>query len=636
VTPEQWKRAKQVLEGARRHSPADRSQYVSVACSDDPELLKEVESLLNLGSTPPASKEIKEGDSARTARTEWEHLTVLAEVGRGAFGRVYRAWDPALQHEVALKLIKVDPREPDFAESVFHEARLLVKVRHPHVVSVLGARHVGSEVGIWMEFINGPTLADAVEREGPMSAVDAAAAGIAVCDALAAVHGTGLLHRDIKARNVMRDASGRVVLMDFGAGAERRVQPPGEIAGTPLYMAPELVKGAGASVASDIYSVGVLLFHLVTGEYPVTGRNIYELEAAHESGARVRLADRKPDLPPPFVEAVDRALSPDPALRFRRAVEFKDALTDATARITAPVVVPPQAAIVERWPWIAGAALVGTLLSLTLFGFLTSVWFNLIIGRTGEASRFANESAIDWPLWGLRALFAPAVYMGVMFLLGILVRWVVLLAVAVVRRVRRPSSSTLWSTIAGRLRPTQPNATIRLAALAGSVALVVTWWRFLPLLSAIGDKISTAAPGALAPLAPANVVERFLYRRSLELTMLVIVLGLYRAVRIKRDSGARLDVAATAWAAGVLAIALLMTVVPYRLTLHNDQFARVQYDGMRCYVLGQDARELLVYCPESAVPRNRIIAAGDERLRPEGTVESVFVPADQAAPAQQR
>ena len=626
MTPEQWNRAKVVLEAARRHSPSDRTQYISVACADDPELLREIESLLDLSSTPPSSKP---ADPSGPAVSQWEHLTVLAEAGRGAFGRVYRAWDPALQMEVALKLIRGDSREPDLADSVFHEARLLVKVRHPHIVSVLGARRVGPDVGIWMEFVNGLTLADAVERDGPMAPVEAAAAGIAVCDALTVVHGAGLLHRDIKARNVMRDASGRIVLMDFGAGADRRQLAGGEMAGTPLYMAPEVLKGAGASIASDIYSVGVLLFHLVTGEYPVSGRNLYELEAAHDSGAGVRLADRRPDLPTSFVEAVDRALSRHPEARFRRAVEFKEALAEATARLTAPVAVPPQAALLERWPWLAGLALAGLLLTVTLLGFLTTAWFDLALGRENVVS----ESPLDWPIWGMRAVLGPAIYMGIMLLLGILVRWVTLMLAAILRRVRpgagRGASRAAWH----RLRPAHPNAIVRLVAVVGTLALVGTVWQFADLVNAVAVKINTATVEELAPLAPDNGVQRVLYRRALEITMLIVGVGLYRALRAKRASGARLDVAATVWACAVMTIALLLTVLPFRVTLQNDQFVRAQFDGMRCYVIGQAGRDRLLFCPELGIPHNRTVSVDDPRLQVEGIYESIFTPLAQAAPS---
>lgn len=621
MTPEQWKRARLVLEGAKRHSPEDRSQYVSIACADDPELLREVESLLNLSSTSASGKV---SDPTSPALTQWEHLAVLAEVGRGAFGRVYRAWDPALQTEVALKLIKVDTRQPDFADLLFHEARLLVKVRHPNIVSVLGAKRVGPDVGIWMEFINGLTLADVVERDGPMDPGDAAAAGIAICDALAAVHGAGLLHRDIKARNVMRDASGRIVLMDFGAGADRRELPSGELAGTPLYMAPEVLKGAGASVASDIYSVGVLLFHLVTGEFPVTGRNIYELEAAHARGDRVRLADRRPDLPDSFVLAVDRALSPDPAARFRRAVEFRDALADATSHITAPVAVPGVAAAAgtERWPWVLGVSVAATLVAVTFLGFLTSAAFNVITGRTAT---FVDETPIDWTVWGVRAAIAPLVYMALMLLAGVFVRWLSILAAAVARRLLGRSPAPQLP------QPGNPNLPLRTGAVFGAAALVVIFWQFSDVVNAVTSYINDQGAAAGAPFAPANVWTRFLYRRALELTMLAVIVALYRAFQSKRRSGVALDMSAAAACITVLAVAVLMTTIPYRIMLHN-QLPRAWLDGMRCYVLGQNERERLLHCPESGPPYNRTVPIADERLQIEGINESIFVPPDQAAP----
>ena len=106
---------------------------------------------------------------------------------------------------------------------------------------------------------------------GPFSAREAAQIGVDLCHALAAVHGAGLLHRDIKATNVMREGGGRIVLMDFGAGQPFSTadQPVERIVGTPLYLAPELFKGEQPSRASDIYALGVLLYHLVTGSYPV-------------------------------------------------------------------------------------------------------------------------------------------------------------------------------------------------------------------------------------------------------------------------------------------------------------------------------------------------------------------------------
>lgn len=259
----------------------------------------------------------------------WAHLTLCEVIGRGAYGTVYRAWDPRLDRDVALKLIP-EAVDRHYAELVSEEARLLARVHHPNIVTVYGATREEGCVGIWMELIEGQTLEQILQERGRSSAREAALIGLDVCEALAAVHSAGLLHRDVKAHNVMRDRNGRIVLMDFGAGREQIL--PGEttiadLAGTPLYMAPELFHGKEATVRSDVYSVGVLLYRLVTGKVPVTARSLDEVRKAHEAGKTRRLRDERSDLPGAFVQIVERALSPDPARRFESAGAFEMALT---------------------------------------------------------------------------------------------------------------------------------------------------------------------------------------------------------------------------------------------------------------------------------------------------------------------
>ena len=245
---------------------------------------------------------------------------------------MYRARDPALAREVALKIINVPSREPARVAEVLHEGRLLARVRHPNIVTVYGAEERDGAVGIWMEFVRGRSLAEVVRAGGPMGSEEACVVGIAVCRALAAVHGAKLVHRDIKAHNVMREDGGRVVLMDFGAGWEltdrggdRAVSPTG----TPLYMAPELLSGQVPSVASDIYSLGVLLFFLVTGEHPVQGRTITDVVLAHGLGRRRLLSDARPDLSEAFVRVVERALAASPDRRYATAGAMLQALVEA-------------------------------------------------------------------------------------------------------------------------------------------------------------------------------------------------------------------------------------------------------------------------------------------------------------------
>lgn len=277
-------------------------------------------------------------DDARDASTTveggigtWAHLRLLERVGSGGFGDVYRAWDSRLGREVALKIMPATLASQDEARDFVREGGLLARVRHPHVVGVYGAETVGGTVGIWMEFVRGRTLRRIVAEDGVLGAEEAALLGITLCRATAAVHNAGLLHRDIKAHNVMREEGGRIVLMDFGLGRDiGAIAPEGtaaDMAGTPLYLAPEVLLGSPPSVASDIYSLGVLLFNLVTGKYPVEGATIEEIRRAHVQGARTLLPDARPNLPPPFVAVVERAMSPDPAQRFKTCGAMEAALS---------------------------------------------------------------------------------------------------------------------------------------------------------------------------------------------------------------------------------------------------------------------------------------------------------------------
>ncbi len=263
----------------------------------------------------------------------WAHLTLRGVLGRGAYGVVYRAWDPQLEREVALKLIS-ESEQRDHAAVVVEEGRLLARVRHPGVVTIYGAARANGFAGMWMELVEGRTLEELLQQQGRFSAREAALIGIEVCEALAAVHSAGLLHRDVKAQNVMRDHNGRILLMDFGTGRARVLSgdtPVADLAGTPLYMAPELLRGERASIQSDVYSVGVLLYRLVTGSFPVVARSLAEVREVHALGRSRRLRDERSDLPATFVQIVERALSPEVSRRYESAGALEMALTGLLA-----------------------------------------------------------------------------------------------------------------------------------------------------------------------------------------------------------------------------------------------------------------------------------------------------------------
>jgi serine/threonine-protein kinase len=308
---------------------------------------------------------------------EWGPLEIREKIGEGAFGEVFRAWDANLDREVALKLLKAEPSaRASLASTVLKEGRLLARLHHPNVVTVHGAETHEERVGLWMEFVRGRSLADLLAEQGTLGAREAALIGLDLCRALAAVHGAGLVHRDIKARNVMREEGGRILLMDFGAGGdakeveERAAQT---ISGTPLYIAPEVYARQPATARSDIYSLGVLLYHLVTGSYPVQASSLGELQAKHSRREMRLLRDERSDLPEAFVNVVERALAWDPEERFATAGRMEQALAAALGVERAAATVAPTSAARGRRPFwrIAAMAALAVLAFLVFWLFPT-------------------------------------------------------------------------------------------------------------------------------------------------------------------------------------------------------------------------------------------------------------------------
>jgi serine/threonine protein kinase len=296
-------------------------------------------------------------------RARWGHLDLLNVVARGSYGMVYRAWDTRLERLVALKLFHgaSDP------EQVMQEGRMLARVRHENVVTVYGADVIDGVAGIWMELVHGKTLDSIVKAAGPLPAREAAAIGADVARALSAVHAAALVHCDVKAQNVVRENSGRVVLMDLGAGRlapeARDTDQLSDVAGTPRYMAPELfTAGSSATKAVDIYSLGVLVYYLVSGKFPVEGKTLGELKRSHESGRVRSLASLRPDFPKPLIDIVTRAIDRDPARRPSDVAEVQSALSAVT---TAPAVEPAR-----RTPLQWGIGIAAAMAAISLAAIL--------------------------------------------------------------------------------------------------------------------------------------------------------------------------------------------------------------------------------------------------------------------------
>jgi tRNA A-37 threonylcarbamoyl transferase component Bud32 len=593
--------------------------------SDDPELT-ETRASAPAGSVAPAAS--------------WGGFRLLEELGRGAFGRVYRARDPTLDRDVALKIRKLSTAAE--AATALEEGRMLARVRHRNVVTVFGAQQIGDEVGVWMELIRGRSLAEVVRDHGPMGPEEATLIGISLCQALAAVHGAGLLHRDVKANNVMREAGGRIVLMDLGAGRDTAVADACELAGTPAYMAPEVLSGGAASAASDLYSLGVLLFYLVTSDFPVPGRTIFDIALAHSRGRRLLLPDRRPDVPEPFVRVVEHALSPaadrrpptagammaelaaaiprdagaGPAASAASGSRMDDAREESAGRAGQPPssVAAGSSPVLLRWV----AAPILALIVITSLGFLTCAAYNLSLDR---AAGFADDTAADWFTYGARSLVAPVIFVGV---IATAVRLVVSLLHGVRRLLPWAAGMSRWAS--ARIYAPVRQATVRSTTtaaqwlIAGHVAaLVLIAWRFRLLLRAVGSA-STADAAALATLRP-DAAEPLVYRGLLTIVLAVVVAAW---LPIGRRGAWRL-LSRTTVAAGLalVAISLLLLDVPYRVLYHSDA-RRVDVDGVVCHEIGQRQQELLLYCGSSPPPRVRVVDEASPALRLTTDVESIF------------
>jgi eukaryotic-like serine/threonine-protein kinase len=256
-------------------------------------------------------------------------LTVLEPLGSGAQGDVWRAYDPLLDLQVALKLRKIESGV--LAHDFLDEARRLARVRQANIVSIYGAAVHEGRAGLWMELIRGTSLAQLLTQHGPFPAEEVRGIGLDLCHALATVHRHELLHGDIKTENVMREVSGRIVLMDFGAARELDSAQTSVVSGTLNYLAPEVLRGAAPSPASDIYALGVLLFRLLTGAYPYAATDLEGLLREHDSGACARLSKLRSGLPKTLVQAVECAIQVDPAKRHTSALAFAAALTASSA-----------------------------------------------------------------------------------------------------------------------------------------------------------------------------------------------------------------------------------------------------------------------------------------------------------------
>ncbi|HEX2030947.1 MAG TPA: protein kinase [Actinomycetota bacterium] len=315
-------------------------------------------------------------------------------VGRGGMAEVFKATDRTLGRTVAVKILAVRfASDPRFVSRFRREAQAAAALNHPNVVSVFDTGSDGDDHYIVMEYVEGETLADLLAREGSLPADRAAAIAGAVAAALGAAHDKGLVHRDVKPANVMLTGAGEVKVMDFGiarAAAHDTLTQTGMVMGTASYLSPEQAQGHPVDPRSDVYSLGCVLYEMLTGRPPFTGDSAVSIAYKHVREHPLPVSRLSPDVPEDLAGVTMRALSKDVDRRFASGREMHEALAGAagaaalaatepmaaggdTAVLPAgePTAVPPdERRPAARWlPWAIGAVLLAALVALALVAF---------------------------------------------------------------------------------------------------------------------------------------------------------------------------------------------------------------------------------------------------------------------------
>jgi len=251
-------------------------------------------------------------------------------LGEGGMATVYRATDAQLGREVAVKVLRPQyGSDPDFVARFRQEAQAAASLGHPNIVAVYDFGADPDGPFIVMELVDGEDVATLLARNGPLPPRQAARLAAEVAHALAAAHARGIVHRDVKPGNILVSKDGRVKVTDFGiarAWADTRLTLPGVTLGSVHYFSPEQALGEPATPASDVYSLGVVLYELLAGRRPWEGDSAASVAMARVSAPAPLVSDVRPGVPP-ALEAIDRrALSPDPAGRFPSATAMAAAL----------------------------------------------------------------------------------------------------------------------------------------------------------------------------------------------------------------------------------------------------------------------------------------------------------------------
>jgi len=253
-------------------------------------------------------------------------------VGRGGMSSVYRAHDRLLERDVALKVLHEQfAADTDYVERFRREARSVAQLSHPNIVTVIDRGDEGDRQFIVFEYIDGENLKSLIEREGPLPEDQAVRLTLQIARALGFAHEHGLVHRDVKPQNVLLNGDGQAKVTDFGIARSLDVKggltQTGTVLGTSDYIAPEQARGSRVDAQSDIYSLGAVLYELLTGEVPFPGDNFVAVAMRHINEPPPSVREHRPDVSPRLDAAIRRAMAKQPRDRFVSMNDFCEELS---------------------------------------------------------------------------------------------------------------------------------------------------------------------------------------------------------------------------------------------------------------------------------------------------------------------
>jgi serine/threonine protein kinase/Flp pilus assembly protein TadD len=397
-----WQRVKAVFEQALAVDETGRSAFLVAACGSDALLRQRVDALLASHAASGSFLETSASSVLELPRSGADlsgqmlgTYRLLSRIGAGAMGEVYAAHDEKLDRRVAVKLIAKDlARDVDRLQRFRQEAHAASSLNHPNIVVVHDFGETDVRPFIVTELVEGVTLRERLE-DGPLPIPEAIEIALQVTSGLAAAHARGLVHRDIKPENVMLRPDGYVKVLDFGLAKLARAEPappagaeltgltqPGQMAGTPAYMSPEQARAEPVSAGTDVFSVGAVLYEMVTGRPAFAGESPAVIFAAILGQTPPAPTALNPDVPLDLERLITKALEKDRELRYQSVAEMRADLLhlrrESDARHLAAASHPEQRPVpagerpdrhVSRRAWVAVALviLVSGLVAMSTF-----------------------------------------------------------------------------------------------------------------------------------------------------------------------------------------------------------------------------------------------------------------------------